>query len=101
MIKTLLMAAMVAATAVSVTGCANVRSMFEAPVDDTKVATDVKAALARDPEVGALKITADSTKGTVRLKGEVKNMATRRKVEELVRGVQGVKGVDNQLVITG
>ena len=35
------------------------------------------------------------------LKGEVKNMATRRKVEDIVRKVQGVKGIDNQLVITG
>jgi len=101
MIKTLLMAAMVATTAISVSGCAQMSRMFEAPVDDTAVATKVRAALAADREVGALKITAESTQGTVRLKGEVKNMATRRKVEELVRGVQGVKGVDNQLVITG
>ena len=101
MIKTLLMAAMVATTAVSLSGCAQMSRMFEAPVDDAAVATKVRAALAADREVSALKITADSTQGTVRLKGEVKNMATRRKVEELVRGVQGVKGVDNQLVITG
>ena len=101
MIKTLLMAAMVATTVISVTGCAQMSRMFEAPVDDVAVATKVRAALAADSEASALKITANSTKGTVVLKGEVKNMATRRKVEEIVRKVQGVKGVDNQMVITG
>ena len=101
MIKTLLMAAMVATTALSVTGCAQMGRMFEAPVDDAAVTTKVRAAMAADAEVNALKLTANSAQGTVTLKGEVKNMATRRKIEELVRGVQGVKGVDNQLVITG
>ena len=101
MIKTLLMAAMVATAATSITGCAQMGRLFEAPVDDAAVAMKVRAALTADPEVSALKITADSTNGTVRLKGEVKNMATRRKVEEIVRKVQDVKGVDNQLMITG
>lgn len=101
MIKTLLTAAMVATAATSLTGCAQMGRMFEAPVDDAAITTKVRAALSGDPEVSALKITADSTQGTVRLKGEVKNMATRRKVEEIVRKVQGVKGVDNQMIITG
>ena len=101
MIKTLLMAAMVAAAATSFTGCAQMGGLFEAPVDDASVVTKVRAALSADPEVSALKITADSIKGTVRLKGEVKNMATRRKVEEIVRKVPGVKGIDNQTMITG
>jgi osmotically-inducible protein OsmY len=101
MLKTLLVAAVTATAAISTTGCAQLGRLVEAPVDDAAVATRVRAALAADPEVGALKITADSSQATVRLKGEVKNMATRRKVEEVVRKVQGVKGVDNQLVITG
>jgi hyperosmotically inducible protein len=70
-------------------------------VDDVTIGTKLKAALAADPELSALKINVDTTQGNVRLKGEVKSMALRRKAEELARKTEGVKSVDNQLMITG
>ncbi len=101
--KKLLIAAMVA---VSLAGCANMggsgpqRSVGQA-VDDVTIGTRLKAALAADPDLSALKINVDTTKGAVRLRGEVKSMLLRRKAEDLARRIEGVRSVDNQLIITG
>ena len=70
-------------------------------VDDATIGTKLKAAYAGDPELSALKINVDTTQGAVRLRGEVKNMAEWRKAGDTARKVDGVKSVDNQLVITG
>ena len=100
-----LLAAMM--TAVFLVGCAGPlggldtqRSAGQA-VDDVTIGTKLKTALANDPDLSALKINVDTTQGAVRLKGEVKSMAHRRKAEELAKGIEGVKSVDNQLIITG
>ena len=102
--KKLIMACMVAA---SLAGCAGMkggsgpqRTVGEA-VDDVAIGTQLKAALAADPELSALKINVDTTQGEVRLRGEVKSLALRRKAEESARKIKGVKSVDNQLIITG
>lgn len=70
-------------------------------IDDASITAKVKAALVKDPDVSALKINVDTTQGVVKLKGEVKTLALRKKVEQLARDVAGVRSVDNQLVITG
>lgn len=102
--KTLLAAMM---TSVILAGCAGPlggletqRSVGQA-VDDVTIGTKLKAALAADPELSALKINVDTTQGAVRLKGEVKSVALRRKAEDLARNINGVKSVDNQLIVTG
>lgn len=70
-------------------------------VDDATITAQIKAKLAADPDLSALKINVDSNQGAVRLKGEVKTLALRRKAQELSQGIKGVKSVDNQLIITG
>ena len=102
--KSLLAALM---TAVFLAGCAGPlggantqRSVGEA-VDDVTIGTKLKAALAADPELSALKINVDTTQGAVKLKGEVKSVVLRRKAEDLARKINGVKSVDNQLIVTG
>jgi osmotically-inducible protein OsmY len=70
-------------------------------VDDAAITAKVKAALLADPDVSALKINVDTNQGKVKLKGEVKSLAVRKKVESLAKDVAGVKSVDNQLIITG
>jgi hyperosmotically inducible periplasmic protein len=70
-------------------------------VDDVTIGTKLKAALAADPELSALKINVDTTQGAVRLRGEVKNVTLRRKAEDLARKIEGVKSVQNELIITG
>lgn len=102
--KKVLLAAMVV---VGLAGCANLGGgsgapqRAAAPVDDAAIGNKMKAALAADPELSALKITVDSTQGAVRLRGEIKSMVLRRKVEDLARKIEGVRSVDNQLIITG
>jgi hyperosmotically inducible protein len=104
--KHILMACMVA---VGLVGCAGMgtgntqtgtRTAGQA-VDDATIGTRLKAALAADPELSALKINVDTTQGNVRLRGEVKNMMLWRKAGDTARKIEGVKSVDNQLVITG
>ncbi|TFY96334.1 BON domain-containing protein [Ramlibacter humi] len=70
-------------------------------IDDVTIGTKLKAAIVADKELSALKINVDTTQGNVRLKGEVKNLAQWRRAAELARNIEGVKSVDNQLVITG
>ena len=104
-----MLAAVVAAVAVA--GCAGMggdRSAGQGTsrtagemVDDASILAQIKTQLAADPDLSALKINVDSKQGAVRLSGEVKTLALRRKAETLARGIRGVKSVDNQLVITG
>jgi osmotically-inducible protein OsmY len=104
--KTVLIASMLA---LALAGCAGFGSGNTATgtrtagqaVDDATIGTKLKAAYAADPQLSALKINVDTTQGTVRLRGEVKNMAEWRKASEVARSVDGVKSVDNQLVISG
>lgn len=70
-------------------------------VDDATITTRVKTALLADPEISGLKIDVDTMEGKVRLKGETKTLALRKKAESIARGVPGVKSVNNQLIVTG
>ena len=103
--KTILIAA---ATTLALAGCAGMvggpggptRTVGQA-VDDVTIGTNLKAGYAADPQLSALKINIDTTQGNVRLRGEVKSMALRHRAEEMARRIQGVKSVDNQLMVTG
>lgn len=70
-------------------------------IDDATITSKVKTALLADPDISGLKINVDTAGGVVKLKGEVKSMTLRKKAESIAKGVDGVKKVDNQLVITG
>jgi osmotically-inducible protein OsmY len=70
-------------------------------VDDAAITAKVKTALLKDPDISALKINVDTAQGVVKLKGEVKTLALRKRAEDLVKSVEGVRSVDNQLIITG
>jgi hyperosmotically inducible protein len=105
--KTLIIAA-ATATALTLGGCAQMAGGSGQPqrtagqaIDDVTIGTKLKAAFVADPELSALKINVDTTQGVVRLRGEVKSMALRRKAEETARKIEGVKSVENNLIITG
>lgn len=72
-----------------------------AATDDTAITARTKSALQADPELNGFKIDVSTAQGVVRLKGEIKSLALRRKAEALVKSQSGVKSVDNQLIITG
>jgi osmotically-inducible protein OsmY len=69
--------------------------------DDGSISTQAKNALQADPELKAFKIDVSTSAGVVKIKGDIKSFVLRRKAEELIKAVPGVKSVDNQLLITG
>jgi osmotically-inducible protein OsmY len=92
-----------AAGALILGGCAGgpeARSTGEF-IDDTTIHTKVKAALVNDPVITGRGIDVDVMKGVVSLRGAVNSEAEKKKAEDTVRGVAGVKGLDSQLVVRG
>ncbi|WP_136414544.1 MULTISPECIES: BON domain-containing protein [Oxalobacteraceae] len=73
---------------------------LNAEVSDKLVVARVKAALAADPEIGD-RITVESNKGFINLRGEVKSIELRRRANAIARQVDGVMSVENYLVIGG
>lgn len=69
----------------------------EATVDDTAVATKVKAALANDDTVPANDVVVEVRDGTVQLGGFVKTSAAKERAGEIAKGVEGVRKVDNKV----
>lgn len=65
-------------------------------LDDSGITAKVKAELAADKEVSGLQITVDTEHGKVTLSGSVPAAQIAR-AEQIARGVQGVREVDNQL----
>ena len=82
-------------------GCAggpNERSTGER-IDDAAVLTKVKTALINDPVISGMQIDVDVHRGTVVLNGAVDSPSVKQKAEDAVRGVSGVRAIDNRLVI--
>jgi hyperosmotically inducible periplasmic protein len=66
---------------------------------DTRIAADVQARLAADPDFTAMKIDVHSDDGVVTLRGRAPDPAARERAGDLVRNVRDVKSVDNQLTL--
>lgn len=64
---------------------------------DQRIIDDVNDVLTDDPYVDASDIEVNVTKGEVMLKGMVENKGIKRRVEDLVEDVSGVKHVENRL----
>ena len=70
-------------------------------VADAAITASVNAQLARDSELSALKIDVDTSDGRVALRGSAPNRDARDRATRLASGVDGVKSVDNQLIVKG
>lgn len=68
-------------------------------VKDATITTSINAELARDTSLSALKIDVDTSAGRVALKGTAPDAAARDRATMLAQRVDGVVGVDNQLVV--
>lgn len=68
-------------------------------VDDALITTKVKAALAADPNVKATEVNVETFKGTVQLSGFVSSRDSIQKAIDIARGVSGVRGVKNDMVV--
>jgi hyperosmotically inducible protein len=70
-------------------------------VGDAALTTRVKASLAGHKGVSAIHTDVDSDRGHVRLTGTADSAAERDLAEKVVRGVRGVKSVDNDIKVRG
>ena len=68
-------------------------------IDDALITTKVKAALAADPDVKATEVKVETFKGMVQLSGFVSSRESVQKAIDLSRGVAGVRGVKNDMVV--
>ncbi len=67
--------------------------------DDAAMQDIATKKLAEDPNMTGVVMTI--TEARVVLTGTVNSAATKAKAEQVVKGVRGVKSVDNQIVVTG
>jgi hypothetical protein len=68
-------------------------------VDDSVITTKVKSLLAEDDFLKSFQISVESFKGTVQLSGFVNSQKAVDKAHEIVRSVQGVKAIKNNLIV--
>jgi osmotically-inducible protein OsmY len=82
-------------------GCASTRTQEGTGeyVDDSVITTKVKSAILMDSELKVLQINVETFKGVVQLSGFVNSRQAATKAAEVARGVKGVVGVKNNLVV--
>jgi len=68
-------------------------------VGDAVITSGVKAELAKDSNLSAMKINVDTENGQVALHGTAPTADAREHATALAQGVKGVVGVDNQLTV--
>jgi len=66
-------------------------------IDDSAITAKVKAALVGDSRTKASQIEVETREGVVQLAGFVNNSEAKATAEELARGIDHVKSVDNQI----
>jgi osmotically-inducible protein OsmY len=66
---------------------------------DVLIAEEVKAALAANPDFGAVKVDVHSQEGDVTLRGRAPDPTARDRASEIARTVKNVRSVDNQLTL--
>lgn len=82
-------------------GCAVTRdqSTVGEYVDDAAITARVKAKFADDAAVSAMSISVETLRGTVQLSGFAKSAQEKNRAEVVARGTQGVRRVDNSIVV--
>jgi hyperosmotically inducible protein len=66
---------------------------------DLGITAEMKARLAKDSQLSALRIDVDTNDGRVVLRGAAPTLAAREHATELARGIDGVMGVENELQV--
>ena len=67
---------------------------------DAAITASINARLAGDKELSALRIDVDTVDGKVALRGSAPSMAARDRATQLASSVDGVRSVENQLVVS-
>ena len=101
MIRNTLIAAALAMTLVTATGCAVSRGQqtVGAYVDDTAITASVKTRMLDDERVAGTSITVETLNGTVMLSGFAKTQAEKTAAESIALKVDGVKSVKNEITV--
>lgn len=68
-------------------------------LDSSAVTAKVKTAILEDPQLKVMQIQVETFKGVVQLSGFVDSPETRQRATQVVRTVEGVKGVRNDLIV--
>lgn len=68
-------------------------------VDDAAITASIKADLLKDPDLSVLKVNVATDGGEVKLTGKVDSEAAKRRATDMAQAVDGVRKVDNQLVV--
>lgn len=99
--KKLIVASMMAIGALTGAGCAvgGGQSTAGQYVDDATITTRVKARMAEDPNVSAMRISVETLNGTVQLSGFATTQAEKDRAAVLARAVPEVKDVRNNILV--
>lgn len=92
-------AVFLAATLVSVVGCASTSKQEGTGeyIDDSVITTKVKTAIFNEPTLKSAEINVETFKGVVQLSGFVSSQTSIYKATEVARGVSGVRSVKNDM----
>lgn len=74
--------------------------MASQALDDSQITAKVKAALLNESGLKSMKIEVITTKGVVKLSGNVNSQENKEKAIAIASLTQGVTGVESELVIT-
>ena len=94
-----LLAAVLLGSALAATGCAGTSTTKSAGdvIDDTVIASTLKAKMIEDPIVKAMNIQVETFKGTVQLSGFASNQNEIDRAVMLAANTKGVKSVKNDI----
>ena len=70
-------------------------------IDDTALLTRAKAALINDPIISGNSIDVDVNRGVVTLTGAVNGEVEKKKAQDIVAGINGVRSIQNNLLVRG
>ena len=68
--------------------------------DDSNIQVEIDKRIADDPNVSTLGITVTVLNGKATLLGTVRSESLKSQIERLIRAVQGVKEIDNQITVS-
>ena len=68
-------------------------------VDDSVITTKIKTQLANDEFLKSFQISVETRKGIVELSGFVDTQKAKDRAGQIARGVEGVKSVQNALIV--
>jgi len=70
---------------------------LDSKLSDAGITVKAKSALIADPDLSGLQINVDTSNGVVTLQGDAKSSAAIERASSVVRAIEGVVSIDNQL----